>query len=633
MVLARSFSADQPSTEKRSRTHPALTIAEFEHGGERRRHRLLGVEAERVEVVGEIVGERRLGVGGLGEPHVVGADEPHGALGALDVAAEPVEVVAGAARQHAGAHAGIGAGRGRQHGDGLDAARADHPDVGGGAAVLHADRARLRRLADAGEAALHHLPAPGRAGEEDPQAHRPRQQAAVDEGRGRREHHRLLADEARAVGVEPGLEAAGGAGAEAAAEDRRVVGLEGQAGRERRADHHPLAVGADVGALGRLAAPPGGDVRQDQRLAEERAGDARHEGEQRAGLEHAGAEGVDEGDGALARGADEAGGAEPRGGVELERVGEGGVEAAPEHGDGAQAGDGADHDPAVLDRQVLAFEQGEAEVAGDVGVLEVGVDERPRGQDGDAGVAVVREALEGLAEAAEEAGEAVDVGLGVEVGVDARGGDAVLQREAGAGGGLGAVAEHPPAAVGAAADLEGDEVQVVAAARAACRPAAAATRGCRRSGSAAGGRRRPGGSGRRGRRPAPRAGRRAARGRGRCGRPRPPRSARARGRAARRARWGRRGCTGGRRRRRRAGTGRRGRNGGGGRRASGGRGARRTAARPGGCGRRGRGARRRPRAAGGSARAGARPGRRPMARGRAPVPTGIPSWGLLRSCS
>ena len=57
------------------------------------------------------------------------------------------------------------------------------------------------------------------------------------------------------------------------------------------------------------------------------------------------------------------------------------------------------------------------------------------------------------------------MGLGVEVGEDARGRDAVLQREAGAGGRLGAVAEHPPGAVGAAADLEGDEVQVVAAAR------------------------------------------------------------------------------------------------------------------------------------------------------------------------
>ena len=97
-------------------------------------------------------------------------------------------------------------------------------------------------------------------------------------------------------------------------------------------------------------------------------------------------------------------------------------------------------------------------------MLEVGLVERAGGEDGDAGVGLVGEALQRVAEGAEEAGEAVDVGLGVEVGEDAGGGDAVLQREAGAGGGLGAVAEHPPGAVGAAADLEGDEMEVVAAA-------------------------------------------------------------------------------------------------------------------------------------------------------------------------
>ena len=250
-----------------------------------------------------------------------------------------------------------------------------------------------------------------------------------------------------------------------AAEHRRDVGLERQPGRQRRPDHHPVAVGAHVRPLGRLAAPPGGDVRQDQRLSEQRAGDARHEGEQRPDLEHAGAERIDDGDRSLAQRPDQPGRAEPRAGVELERVGEGGVEPAPEHGHRDQAGDGADHDPAVLDGEVLALEQHEPEVAGDVGMLEVGFVEPARRQDGDAGVAVLGKALQRVAEGAEEAGEAVDVVLRVEVGVDARGRDPVLEREAGPRGRLGAVAEHPPGAVGAAADLEGEEVQIVAAAR------------------------------------------------------------------------------------------------------------------------------------------------------------------------
>ena len=73
--------------------------------------------------------------------------------------------------------------------------------------------------------------------------------------------------------------------------------------------------------------------------------------------------------------------------------------------------------------------------------------------------------MQRVAEAAEEAGEAVDMHLGVDVGQRARGGDAVLQREAGARRRLRAVAEHPPVAVGTAAELEGAEMQEVAARR------------------------------------------------------------------------------------------------------------------------------------------------------------------------
>ena len=372
-VLARSFSAIQPSTEKRSRTLPAETMALSSMPISGARDRLRRVEAMGFEVVGQVRDQRCVGVGGLGEADVEGAHEAERALGAFDVAAEPVEVVAGAARQDAGADALVGRGRRGQHGDGLDRAARDHPDVGGGAAALHGDGADVGGVADPGEAAAHDLPALGRAGEEDAQAHRPRDEHAVLPGRGGGEGDHLLTDEPRAVRLEPGVEGLARHGAEPAAEDGGVVGLVGEPGRERGTDHHPVLVGADVGALRGLAAPPGGDVGQDERLAEQRLGDAREEGEERAGLEDAGAERVDEGDGAGAGRADEAGGAEAGGGVELERVGEGGVEAAPEDGDRAEAGDGADHDAAVLDGEILAFEQAEAEVAGDPGVLEVGL--------------------------------------------------------------------------------------------------------------------------------------------------------------------------------------------------------------------------------------------------------------------
>ena len=55
--------------------------------------------------------------------------------------------------------------------------------------------------------------------------------------------------------------------------------------------------------------------------------------------------------------------------------------------------------------------------------------------------------------------------LAVDVGQRARGGDAVLQRKAGARRRLRAVAQHPPGAVRAAAELEGAEVQEMSAGR------------------------------------------------------------------------------------------------------------------------------------------------------------------------
>ena len=50
---------------------------------------------------------------------------------------------------------------------------------------------------------------------------------------------------------------------------------------------------------------------------------------------------------------------------------------------GREAGDGAHHHLAVLDRQILAFQQREAEVAGDIGVFEIGVVQRAGRQDAD----------------------------------------------------------------------------------------------------------------------------------------------------------------------------------------------------------------------------------------------------------
>ncbi len=90
---------------------------------------------------------------------------------------------------------------------------------------------------------------------------------------------------------------------------------------------------------------------------------------------------------------------------------------------------------------------------------------RAGGQDGDAAGWPGDHAVQGVAEAAEEAGEPMDIHLAIDVRQCARGGDAVLQRKAGAGRRLGAVAQHPPFAVGPAAELEGAEMQEMPAGR------------------------------------------------------------------------------------------------------------------------------------------------------------------------
>ena len=72
--------------------------------------------------------------------------------------------------------------------------------------------------------------------------------------------------------------------------------------------------------------------------------------------------------------------------AQLQRIDEAGIHAPPQHADRLEAGDGAHHHLAVLDDEVLALEQHEAEVAGDVGVLEIGLVVLARRQDADAAV-------------------------------------------------------------------------------------------------------------------------------------------------------------------------------------------------------------------------------------------------------
>ena len=185
-------------------------------------------------------------------------------------------------------------------------------------------------------------------------------------------------------------------------------------------------------ALGLLAAPPRCNGRQCKILAAQPAAEAWQEGQKRPRLKDARAKRIDDGDRALPHRLRQARRADARGRIELQRIGKGGIESPPQNADRLQPGDGANHQPAIGNSQVLAFEQHDAEIAGDVGVLVVGLVERPGRHDRDASFRIGGGIDQRVAEAAEEASKAMDMHLAVNVGQRARRGDAVLQREAGA---------------------------------------------------------------------------------------------------------------------------------------------------------------------------------------------------------
>ncbi len=87
-------------------------------------------------------------------------------------------------------------------------------------------------------------------------------------------------------------------------------------------------------------------------------------------------------------------------------------------------------------------------------MLEIGFAGRTGGQDRDTLIHMLAVRLQRIAKRAEEGGEAMDMRLRIDIGKGAGGGHTVFEREARAGGSLGAIGQNPPVAVRATADLE-----------------------------------------------------------------------------------------------------------------------------------------------------------------------------------
>ena len=168
-----------------------------------------------------------------------------------------------------------------------------------------------------------------------------------------------------------------------------------------------------------------------------------------------------------AHGLHQAGHAQQRIAAQFQRIAEAVVQAAHDHVHRLQAGQRLQIDAVVAHRQVGAFDQRKAPVAGQEGVLEIGLVVRSRRQQHDARIVALAGAeQQRVALDVEEARQLAHVALAEDVGQDARAHQPVFQRVADAGGRLRAIGDHPPAAIGRARQVRGVGVQIDAAAAA-----------------------------------------------------------------------------------------------------------------------------------------------------------------------
>ena len=211
--------------------------------------------------------------------------------------------------------------------------------------------------------------------------------------------------------------------------------------------------------------PPGGNVGNFQFLAKHDRRQRRQERQHGARFDQPGAERVDDDNLAVAYRLDEAGHAEAGGGVELQRIGEIGVDAPQQHFSAAQTGDRSDKHAVVAHDQILAFDQQESEIAREIRVLEIGLVHWPGREQANPCVLLTIEREQLSLKRLIKRRDAFDPRGAVDVGNSPRQGKAILDRETGTGRRLGTIGKNPPAAVGATPDVDRIKAQVRAAGR------------------------------------------------------------------------------------------------------------------------------------------------------------------------
>ena len=226
--------------------------------------------------------------------------------------------------------------------------------------------------------------------------------------------------------------------------------------RPDREENEVVEARQHVAPPGASAAPPALRATEGELLAEQRPGELPEERGQRRVLEEATPERVEYRHSSSPNGFDKAGNPEEGVRPELDRVAPLVVDPSQDHVDRVEARQRPQPDPVVLDEQVAALDERDAEVRGQVRMLEVRLARRAGGQDDRPGLVDPVGGGPGHpgADGAEEAGQPFDPGGPVQRRQDPGEGGAVDQRIAEPGWGLGPVADRTEPAGAVAYDVD-----------------------------------------------------------------------------------------------------------------------------------------------------------------------------------
>ena len=268
--------------------------------------------------------------------------------------------------------------------------------------------------------------------------------------------HALARDEALGMARELRLEARALLGRKERRLDRLGIGL------EDRLESEAVEARAHLAERLLLAAPPGGDRGKPQLLAEEPARELRQEGGEGRGLDHRRAGQIEHGHVAAAHHLDEAGDAELRLLAQLQRIAIIAVDPAVDHVDLDQPLERLEEDEIVAHGEIGTLHDGDAELARQKNVLEIGVVIGPRRQEHD--LRRLRQAAADGSEARlpklEKGLEPAHLGGAEGLGKGARQHRTVVERVAHPGGRLSAVREDAPLPARQAHQVGGVEMEV-----------------------------------------------------------------------------------------------------------------------------------------------------------------------------